>query len=247
MNISKTIVIINLIQSRFLSIITPVFSVNDHSDIIIICWCSAEETFLIILNVEKIETFYFKHKSSLYMSLLSHVQCNASLMNTIIYYFIYWYLGEGHSHSRVNLIEIWTRNIHQYFWFIFQDKTELFFWICNCTLAYCWHVKLIDMDYKPQNSCFHAVLITRWECCQCLRPSHACSARSNVTQWWHKYSLDQRREECETVGLFGRCSSDWANREGREGKKQVNLSAWFCWNVASGGDDSGQTPKRIRL
>ncbi len=39
-------------QSCIFSIITPVFSVTWSSEIIIICWFAAQETFLIIINVE---------------------------------------------------------------------------------------------------------------------------------------------------------------------------------------------------
>ncbi len=40
-------------QSCIFSIITPVFSVTWSSEIILICWFAAQETFLIIINVEK--------------------------------------------------------------------------------------------------------------------------------------------------------------------------------------------------
>ncbi len=39
-------------QSCIFSIITPVFSVTWSSEIILICWFAAQETFLIIINVE---------------------------------------------------------------------------------------------------------------------------------------------------------------------------------------------------
>ncbi len=39
-------------QSCIFSIITPVFSVTWSSEIIIICWFAAQETFLIIISVE---------------------------------------------------------------------------------------------------------------------------------------------------------------------------------------------------
>ncbi len=39
-------------QSCIFSIITPVFSVTWSSEIILICWFTAQETFLIIINVE---------------------------------------------------------------------------------------------------------------------------------------------------------------------------------------------------
>ncbi len=39
-------------RSCIFSIITPVFSVTWSSEIIIICWFDAQETFLIIINVE---------------------------------------------------------------------------------------------------------------------------------------------------------------------------------------------------
>ncbi len=39
-------------QSCIFSIIPPVFSVTWSSEIILICWFIAQETFLIIINVE---------------------------------------------------------------------------------------------------------------------------------------------------------------------------------------------------
>ncbi len=39
-------------QICIFSIITPVFSVTWSSEIILICWFAAQETFLIIINVE---------------------------------------------------------------------------------------------------------------------------------------------------------------------------------------------------
>ncbi len=43
---------IPVMRSCIFSIITPVFSVTWSSEIIIICWFTAQETFLIIINVE---------------------------------------------------------------------------------------------------------------------------------------------------------------------------------------------------
>ncbi len=43
---------ISVMRSCIFSIITPVFSVTWSSEIIIICWFAAQETFLIIINVE---------------------------------------------------------------------------------------------------------------------------------------------------------------------------------------------------
>ncbi len=44
-------------QSCIFSIITPVFSVTWSSEIILIYWFAAQETFLIIINVENIHIF----------------------------------------------------------------------------------------------------------------------------------------------------------------------------------------------
>ncbi len=41
-----------MMHSWIFSIITPVFSVTWSSEIILICWFAAQETFLIIINVE---------------------------------------------------------------------------------------------------------------------------------------------------------------------------------------------------
>ncbi len=41
-----------MMQRWIFSIITPVFSVTWSSEIILICWFAAQETFLIIINVE---------------------------------------------------------------------------------------------------------------------------------------------------------------------------------------------------
>ncbi len=43
---------VQMYQSCIFSIITPVFSVTQSSEIIIIYWFTAQETFLIIINVE---------------------------------------------------------------------------------------------------------------------------------------------------------------------------------------------------
>ncbi len=43
---------VSVMQSWMFSIITPVFSVTWSSEIILICWFAAQETFLIIINVK---------------------------------------------------------------------------------------------------------------------------------------------------------------------------------------------------
>ncbi len=45
-------IFIPVMQSWILSIITPVFSVTWSSEIIVICWYVAKETFLIVINVK---------------------------------------------------------------------------------------------------------------------------------------------------------------------------------------------------
>ncbi len=49
-------------QSWIFRIITPVFSVTWSSEIILICWFAAQETFLIIINVENSCCFMFLWK-----------------------------------------------------------------------------------------------------------------------------------------------------------------------------------------
>ncbi len=56
MNICQTVIYF-CDQSCIFSIITPVFSVTWSSEIIIICWFAAQETFLMIINVKNINIF----------------------------------------------------------------------------------------------------------------------------------------------------------------------------------------------
>ncbi len=56
-------------QSCIFSIITPVFRVTWSSEIIIICWFAAQETFLIIINVENIDIFDIATVMSFWFSL----------------------------------------------------------------------------------------------------------------------------------------------------------------------------------
>ncbi len=67
-------------RSCIFSIITPDFSVTWSSEIILICWFAAQETFMIIINVEN--SYIFVVFSGTFD------QFNASLMNKSINFFL---------------------------------------------------------------------------------------------------------------------------------------------------------------
>ncbi len=60
---------ISVMRSCIFSIITPVFSVTWSSEIIIICWFAAQETFLIIINVENYGSLFLS-KNKVFISLV---------------------------------------------------------------------------------------------------------------------------------------------------------------------------------
>ncbi len=93
---------ISVMRSCIFSIITAVFSVTWSSEIIIICWFAAQETFLIIINVENSraaqyfsgnhDTFYFSgffdelkvQKNSIYLKEKYFVILKMSLQSLLI-------------------------------------------------------------------------------------------------------------------------------------------------------------------
>ncbi len=62
-------------RSCIFSIITPVFSVTWSSEIILICWFAAQETFLIIINVEDscAAQYFCGNRDAFYISKEQHL------------------------------------------------------------------------------------------------------------------------------------------------------------------------------
>ncbi len=87
-------------QRCIFSIITPVFSVTWSSEIILICWITAQETFLIIINVEN--------------------SCAASYFwkRVIHFYFHARFFDEQKVQKEQHLLEIFCQTLKCHFWTI---------------------------------------------------------------------------------------------------------------------------------